>query len=576
MFSHALENPFCYYGATIVNFNRTGMGFESDYYVPPGSVILVRFVEKGNWSLQTDPSEMRVVDVIWCHSVTINNATVYCFGGRLLPQGKKEPVMDPTHLLHEELGEGKWKEILGRFDTSSSEGMSALKALEKAKEAAEIRAQHLSILNRFAAIITSTLEFNDILQTICREMVEIFNSRNVGIGLLNQHGTDLRIVAFHAGDPSESDATGIIIPIADNDATRFVIETRQSIIVPDVQRNPLTASYRDLAIARGTDYLMIVPLMTKNKVIGTIGLPTTDAKPTFTPDQVLLAQTIASQISGAIENARLYKQTVIAKNLAEKELEIGRQIQTSFLPEVLPVCEGWEFDGHFSPAGQVAGDFYDMVPLGECSKVGLVLGDVCDKGVGAALFMALFRSLIRAFLTQSIQKSIYQKEFKSIDDDALLLRTAVLVNDYIATVHGSTDMFATIFLGLLDLDTGKLLYVNGGHEPPLICRSKGIRTTLPPTGPAIGLLPGINITVAQERLGHGETLVAVTDGVTEAENADGRFFTRQRLESLLEVELDSAAGAIDAIVREVNAHLGDMDQFDDITMLAVRRMQKDG
>jgi phosphoserine phosphatase RsbU/P len=252
-----------------------------------------------------------------------------------------------------------------------------------------------------------------------------------------------------------------------------------------------------------------------------------------------------------------------AKSL-ERELEIGREIQRGFLPDTLPTPAGWEVRAHFRPARQVAGDFYDAFTLPD-GRVALVLADVCGKGVGAALFMALFRSLLRA---------LAETEFAggaSVAD--ALCSTVQGTNDYIARTHGKANMFATAFVAVLDPATGALEYVNAGHEPPVIIDAHGApRTRLNPSGPALGLMPDLPFGVTSERLASGETLFAYTDGVVDARDpADGPF-GEERLMALLHSEPTAAASLLERIDAALTAHITTAAQFDDVAMLATRRI----
>lgn len=556
----------------MVDCSKRGIGLESDYFVPPQSVVLVRSPKAQERLKIIENKEICILTVQWCKKREKQARKTFSFGGQLLSDPRWQELLIPGYLQYQDLKSCQWSDTIRQLQNLSQKDISLSDSLLNAKEAAEARAKHLGIINRFAAIISSTLELNEILQTICTEMVEIFQTRNAGIGLLDSDEEFLRVVAFQSRDPNETDATGMKISLKDYSAARFVIENRQTIIVPDVQHNPLTSSYHNLAAKRGTECLMIVPLMTKEQVIGTIGLPASQEKPEFTPEEVLLGQTIASQISGAIENAELYKKTLIAKNLAEKELEIGRQIQSSFFPESLPACPGWEFEAHFTPAHQVSGDFYDVIQLTTRDRVGLVIGDVCDKGVGAALFMALFRSLIRAFVMQGGGCGFGSSEKMPLDDHELLMETARSVHNYITDVHSNSGMFATLFIGLLELQSGKLVYVNCGHEAPIIRDGKRVRTWLNPTSPAIGVCSQISVSTNQEMLHPGEMLLAFTDGITEAQNTSGELFTRDRVANMMKSLPDTAAAAISKIMSSINRYVGETDPMDDITIISVKRL----
>ncbi len=283
-----------------------------------------------------------------------------------------------------------------------------------------------------------------------------------------------------------------------------------------------------------------------------------------------------------------YQQLEAYSKILNSELEKGRQIQRNFLPDPLLKIPNWEIAAYFKAARQLSGDFYDTFEL-PCGCVGFVVADVCDKGVGAALFMALFRSLIRIFsgyadlegLTiqgsedtcgRIIPASEGQPKNLIIPPNAL--KAVELTNDYVAVNHGDLSMFATLFFGFLNPATGSLSYINAGHVPLLIVKpSGGVKAQLRPTGPAIGIDPQVRFGIEQTHLEPGDILLGYTDGVTEAGNSAGTFFTVEKLLSLLKRRPTSAAALIDRIVRAVEDHTGKAAQHDDITLLAIRRMQ---
>ncbi|MET0543347.1 MAG: SpoIIE family protein phosphatase [Variovorax sp.] len=244
----------------------------------------------------------------------------------------------------------------------------------------------------------------------------------------------------------------------------------------------------------------------------------------------------------------------------EREFEIGRAIQAGFLPESLPELTGWDIAARFRPARQVAGDFYDVFPT-QAGGIVIVVADVCDKGVGAALYMALFRTLIRSTASQRFPDGT--------DASAILLATATLANDYIARVHGRANMFATAFLSILDPGTGALVYVNAGHDPPLVAGAAGVRQRLGLTGPALGLLPGQRFTVGTAQLVDGDLLLGYTDGVVEATGAEGAFGEARLIEALLGT--GSAEAMLHGIESALDSHSAGAEAADDITMVMLRR-----
>jgi phosphoserine phosphatase RsbU/P len=265
---------------------------------------------------------------------------------------------------------------------------------------------------------------------------------------------------------------------------------------------------------------------------------------------------LKARIRSSLEKKQLRdKEQLYAKSL-EREMEIGRQIQSSFLPESLPVRAGWELQAVFQPARQVAGDFYDAFELGGKELIGLVTADVCDKGVGAALFMALFRTLIRSGAEANFAAAVEGEMSLWIE------KTIAQVNEYIARTHSQANMFATVFFGVLDVRTGELVYVNGGHEPPLLRRAGGEQEQLEPTGPVVGALPEMVFESSRVTMLPGDVLVCYTDGVTEARSQEGEFFGMERLAALAGGEQISAA---------LEAFTKGAEQNDDITLLVVGR-----
>ena len=276
-------------------------------------------------------------------------------------------------------------------------------------------------------------------------------------------------------------------------------------------------------------------------------------------------------IGMGIENALLFAKTERARKIAERELEIGREIQSGFFPTVLPKPEGWELSTYFQTARHVAGDFYDVFSLGKEKRVGIVIADVCDKGVGAALFMALFRSFIRVLSGTAHSEGHLELDSLETRPENILLRTIRSINNYISITHAQAGMFATIFYGILEPQTGELSFVNGGHEPPMIIGPNGIKTILKPTGPAVGLYPNMEFKTGSIIMEPRDTLLIYTDGVTDAQNKAGAAFTRNRLINLVENSFATAEDLINKIKTGVNEHISGENQFDDITILALRR-----
>ena len=269
-----------------------------------------------------------------------------------------------------------------------------------------------------------------------------------------------------------------------------------------------------------------------------------------------------------------------AERLA-REMEVARNIQRDFLPESLPLARGLELEAVLQPARDVSGDFYDAFSLPPSGTIVLVVGDVCDKGVGAALFMALFRSLIRASADPvgggAIQmiggrRTLVRQALDAATPADLLTRVAGFTNDYIARLHGRTNMFATVFLAALTPATGQLDYVNAGHEPALIVPPDGGGTLLElkPTGPALGLMPEQVFGAGEGTLEPGACLFMFTDGLMDARNAGGEAFGAARLRSAVRANSGSASALVRGVMDAITAFTGQAEPHDDVTLLAAK------
>ena len=200
----------------------------------------------------------------------------------------------------------------------------------------------------------------------------------------------------------------------------------------------------------------------------------------------LVVESLSSQAAVVLNNHMLIQQQQ-KMNKIENDIQIARRIQMNFLPTTLPEVTGWEIGGRFQPAREVAGDFYDFFMMMNDRRLGIIIADVCDKGVGAALFMSLTRSLLRAFTMMSHNVNWAESLFEDPNASfsvksssgrlairANALKTAVVnTNEYITTHHLDLNMFATMFFGMLDPVTGTLLYINGGHPPVMIIAPDG-------------------------------------------------------------------------------------------------------
>ena len=273
------------------------------------------------------------------------------------------------------------------------------------------------------------------------------------------------------------------------------------------------------------------------------------------------------------------------------EMEAGRRMQTDLLPQALPDVAGWEITTSFQPAFDVAGDFYDVFTLSQ-DQVVLVIADVSGKGVGAALFMSLMLSLIRMLAYQASTRLLHlginaERYFVQLPRDNApplvlpaftfeILNTVKLANHYIATHYDRAGVFATLFFGVLDTQTGAMSYINAGHELPIHLGRDGTMDELIPGGLPIGILPDSPYDIYTIQLQPGDILMIYTDGILDACNHAGEFFTKERLLTLIKEtrhrDALSAPMVLQLIHDAVQAYMAGAGSFDDMTMLAVRRL----
>ncbi len=306
-----------------------------------------------------------------------------------------------------------------------------------------------------------------------------------------------------------------------------------------------------------------VPLVAQREVVGAMIFHSTMRK-AFDPRDAALLQALANagaaaiQRTGLIDSLRDHIQQLEAaqveiakKERLERELELARQVQQTMLPHIFPLMPGIAFYARNEPARQVGGDFYDVFVL-DADRVGLVIADVSDKGMPAALFMALTRSLVRA------------EAQRERSPDTVLRRVHRLLLD-----TAEATQFVTLFYGVIDLTARTLTYVRARHDYPLLLRGAEVMQLRAP-GTILGLLAEDELRLGEETvaLEPGDRLVLYTDGLTDALDAQEEQFGRERLIEVARRERSAPLQVMgDALFAAVAAHQGDGEMFDDMTLL---------
>ncbi|MBN1964897.1 MAG: PP2C family protein-serine/threonine phosphatase [Anaerolineae bacterium] len=270
-------------------------------------------------------------------------------------------------------------------------------------------------------------------------------------------------------------------------------------------------------------------------------------------------QSLAAQIASALRSAEVYRQTLAAER-AMQELALAGEIQASFLPTSIPPITGWQLAVALESAREASGDFYDIIPL-PGDRLGLIVADVADKGVGAALYMALSRTLIR---THALQYPDSPARVLSAANERILQDTA-------------SDQFVTVFYGVLDPASGGLTYCNAGHNPPYLLQYDAAPQALARTGIPLGMFEDQAWQEATVHLTPGATLLAYSDGITEAVDAAGDLFGEARMLAAAERGLSGSGNetTVDRVrqvlLDAIQLFVGATPQADDITLMVLHR-----
>lgn len=313
---------------------------------------------------------------------------------------------------------------------------------------------------------------------------------------------------------------------------------------------------------------LAISLYAQNEWVGLMILHTSQ-KDAFLPAEVALLETFASQAALAIQRAGLVEQLgdkitrleaaqveLAHKERLEREMELARQVQQSLLPRTFPDLPGFRFAARCEPARQVGGDFFDVMPL-EDGHFGVAIADVTDKGMPAALYMAITRSLLRA------------EAHREPSPGSVLANVNRLLMEL-----GERNMFVTLFFGVIDPRTRLFTYVRAGHERPYLLRNGDLQP-FDGDGVALGLLAGdeFHVTEQQITLSQGDKLVLYTDGLSDVLNSEDELFDRSRLEPLLRSNSNRAPETLcESVFAALDQYRGDTEQYDDMTLLVVEVM----
>jgi len=430
-------------------------------------------------------------------------------------------------------------------------------ALERARLVDLLREQRIdeqAALLEFSNQLLGRSQPRDLLDYMVREVRRLLHVDAVALVAPNDSGAAL---AFKAAAGWRSDPVALAVTILDSEFNILgqTMRSQLRFVAEDVEAHVIPLYELEWLQGEGFRGYTVVPLLIEGHAIGALMLNTRLPR-LLSEDELRFLRLMANQAAIAVDGLRL-RQEEVQRQRMQEELAVGRQIQLSMLPKACPIVPGWQIVAVYQAARMVGGDFYDFFELpGAARRVGMLVADVADKGVPAALFMALSRTVIRTTALSGRGAAA-----------ALLRANQLILND------SQSDLFLSAFYAILEPDTGRLLYANAGHNRPLWYHAAtGAVQELRARGIILGVFEGIRIDERRIVVEPGDVLLFYTDGIPEALNAEERMMGMQRLIDVLKRSAHLSAQAIsDAIVDAFNEFTGDTEQSDDVTFFVVKR-----
>lgn len=414
--------------------------------------------------------------------------------------------------------------------------------------------RELHAMRTISEVMASSTDLNGLLTLIVNELVETIDAEQGTLYLVDEEKAEL----FSHILLKDTNALKEVRVKMGEGIAGHVAATGEVLNVEDAYNDPRFMRHFDLMTGYQTRTLLTAPIHNpQGKIIGVVQLLNKKGGP-FTPRDERLLTAMAAQAAISIENARLYEQE-IQQQLLNQELETARMIQQSFLPQTVLQHAGWDIAAFWRPMREVAGDFYDLYTLPD-GRLAIVIADVSGKGVPAALFMALSVTVLRFAMSLGFSpRELMDRANRAILSDQ------------------RSKMFATVFVGYLDLDSGVLQFSSAGHNPPLLYRAvTGHFEYLEAVGVAMGLFREADFVEGTVSLGDADVLVLYTDGITEVFNTDEEEFGEGRLEELVSHNASrTAQELIDLIIGAVAAFAAEDGAVDDETLVVIKRQSDD-
>jgi serine phosphatase RsbU (regulator of sigma subunit) len=409
--------------------------------------------------------------------------------------------------------------------------------------------RRLGSLLEVSKALAELVELDPLLKVILDKATEVMDAERSTIFM---HDERLSVLRSHLSGQIARDAVHLHLGVG---IAGQVAKTLELLNVPDAYADPRFNPRFDRETGFRTRNILCAPLLSRDgRLLGVIQLLNKRGSAAFSPDDETLLLGFASIAAVAIDRARLVAAVVESKRI-EESLRLAHDIQMGMLTRRFP-RHGVAIHAALQPARGVGGDFYDLVE--QEGRTWFAVGDVSGKGMGAALFMAITLTLFRA----------------SAEGGASPAEVMARMNRALAR-DNERAMFVTVFVGLVNLTTGRLTFANGGHNPPYVLRATGALEVLKNAdSPALGVLEDAAYADSELDLLRGDGLFLYTDGITEAQAPDEAFYGVERLEALLRgLASASPAECVDRVVGDVNRFASGAPPADDLTVLALRRLQ---
>ena len=410
--------------------------------------------------------------------------------------------------------------------------------------------RRFALLYQLSQTFNSSLDLDEVLDRVMDEVIDAIGAERGFVALREEDGElDFRcargIDQTTIDHPEFQISRGVVEEVAQNGT---------AVLTSDAQQDD-RFSARQSVMGLGLRSIICVPLKLKDRLLGVIYVDNRLFAGIFTNESLELLNAIAASAAIAIENARLY-QVAVEKGRMERELQMAYRVQASLIPVGTPQIPGWEFAASWQPAREVSGDFFDFIPCGN-GCMGVLIADVTDKGMPAALIMAMTRSILRSSLDQAESPA-----------EGIAKANNLICSD------STIGMPVTAFYGVIDPQKDELAYVNAGHNPPLLYRTgESQPKALTRTGMLMGFMDDAVYEGDAIQVNPGDFIVLYTDGITDATNEHQASYGMERFKAAIQENKDQPTERILSAIKEsIQDFIGSTAPYDDITLLIARRL----